>query len=561
MHISLDQAIGRQPRLNRVGQSLLNIASGASAAYSLRSLTGDEPRAVRIRRDGDNEERDFTTTEIATEAAAWTNGLQETTLPADHGTCAAAYSLRKVKSDYTGHAVRIRRESDDVEVNVSFDTNDEVSTSSPIENTTEQGGESGSTTATTLGEFISGTNAAVHTWYDQSGNSNNATQEEDASQPLLAEGGNLNLDDALKPQIDFTSDPTFLAFTPVSFTNETIFVKSSSVLINAFSTVISNADNRAVIDQSTNDVQYNVTAGGFATISASHANDDQVFTFMRDSTNVSVFQNGVAKGTSTTYANDSIQRSVIGRRGDTEGEYSGAMSEYILYGVAQIDNRFKVESNINNHYGLYTAAQNGLVNTWYDQSGNSKNATAEADADEPEIVKDGNLLTDSGGRPEIQFDGTSHHFNINFGSDLNQPNTIVMVHQSDTTTATKNEFFDREGTSVNPRTLLDQVTSNNYRMLAQATGDTGVAVDTNKNLVVALYNGSSSVLTKNGTAGSAFNSGTQGINQNSEIGRSDASSGNYDGTMQEFIIYNANQSSVQTALETNIANHYGITLS
>jgi hypothetical protein len=244
----------------------------------------------------------------------------------------------------------------------------------------------------------------------------------------------------------------------------------------------------------------------------------------------------------------------------TSNSDAGFTREFILYASDQTANRFKIESNINNHYTIYTAAQNGFVNKWYDQSGNSKNATAEADADEPEIVKNGNLLTDSGGRPEIQFDGSSHHFNVNFGSDLDQPNTIVMVSQSDTTTATKNEFFDREGTSDNPRTLFDQVSSN-YRMLAQATGDTGVAVDTNKNLVVALYNGSSSVLTKNGTAGSAFNSGTQGINQNSEIGRSDASSGNYDGTMQEFIIYNANQSSVQTALETNIANHYGITLS
>ena len=127
MHISLDQAIGRQPRLNRVGQSLLNIGSGASAAYSLRSLTGGEPKAVRIRRDGDNEERDFTTAEIVNEAAAWTNGLQETTLPADVATSSAAYSLRKVKSDYTGNAVRIRRTSDDVEVDVAFDGNDEVS--------------------------------------------------------------------------------------------------------------------------------------------------------------------------------------------------------------------------------------------------------------------------------------------------------------------------------------------------------------------------------------------------------------------------------------------------
>ena len=97
-------------------------------------------------------------------------------------------------------------------------------------------------------------------------------------------------------------------------------------------------------------------------------------------------------------------------------------------------------------------------------------------------------------------------------------------------------------------------------MLAQAIGDTGVAVDTNKNLVVASYSGASSVLTKNGTAGSAFNSGTQGINQNSEIGRSDGSNGNYEGTMQEFIVY-SNQQINQTALETDIANYYGITLS
>ena len=83
MHTSLDQALGRQPRPNRVGQSILNIGGDASVAYSLRSLTGGEPKAVRIRRDGDNDERDFTTAEIVNEAAAWTNGLQETALPAD----------------------------------------------------------------------------------------------------------------------------------------------------------------------------------------------------------------------------------------------------------------------------------------------------------------------------------------------------------------------------------------------------------------------------------------------------------------------------------------------
>ena len=83
MHISLDQALGRQPRLNRVGQSLLNIGSGASAAYSLRSLTGGDPKVVNVRRDADDEEREFTSTEVGTELEDWVNGKQETTIPLD----------------------------------------------------------------------------------------------------------------------------------------------------------------------------------------------------------------------------------------------------------------------------------------------------------------------------------------------------------------------------------------------------------------------------------------------------------------------------------------------
>jgi hypothetical protein len=68
MHNSLDQALGRQPRLNRVGQSLLNIASGASAAYSLRSLTGGDPKVVRVRRASDNHEQDFTASGVSSGA-------------------------------------------------------------------------------------------------------------------------------------------------------------------------------------------------------------------------------------------------------------------------------------------------------------------------------------------------------------------------------------------------------------------------------------------------------------------------------------------------------------
>ena len=798
---------------------------GAAAAYSLRDIGAMNGRVVRVRRDADNEERDFSAQSVKA-CADWCNGLQEIALPADLGvasftvfdlgaglqaggvslaggaslddfdgtftpnadgtvwtngsslgvtysfgsgswvlsfddgnnvgsisissttkfpfqvtnwgsagvsvgagasgldsstwsnavssylsfvpfygsttvypTAEAAYSLRKIRSTYTGNAAQIRRASDNIEVNVAFDDNDEVSTSSPITNVTEEttGSSQGTTTATTLGDFLtedtevyasdysSGTDswtfgggsvaapesiggednalkvtksgsgfffpqktgvlvdgktysisiklyvpssntnsnlgfnvreagggpiadcnvsqadawesftvsltsgagnqviqvtsdvsmsdgdvlyikdvvvtqttdndATVVTWYDQSGKSNDATQLVASAQPLIAQSGSLIdggkslLGDNTERHLDFGSSITVTG-------DFSIFYKldpagRTTVLGPAAGTTprLEHPTANTIRFATGTNYDFTVTSSSFS---------DAVVSLVRDTSDSGTLnQNGTLKGTKTLDSHASFTFAQLFAFGSNSSQLDGKFSEIIIYNFDQSNNRFRIESNMNNHYEVYTASKNGFVNRWYDQSGNGKNAVAAADADEPEIVKNGNLLTDLGGRPEIQFDGSSHHFNVNFGSDLDQPNTIVMVHQSDTTTATKNEFFDREGTSDNPRTLFDQVSSN-YRMLAQATGDTGVAVDTNKNLVVALYNGSSSVLTKNGTAGSAFNSGTQGINQNSEIGRSDASSGNYEGTMQEFIVYNANQSSVQTALEANIKNHYGI---
>lgn len=105
-----------------------------------------------------------------------------------------AYSLRKLRTAYTGAALRIRRTTaapnpvTTTTVDLSFDSNNTISFSSAITYV------SGATTvAITLGEFAQGTvdGLTAHsiinvvTWFDQSGNGKNPTQATASAQPRL----------------------------------------------------------------------------------------------------------------------------------------------------------------------------------------------------------------------------------------------------------------------------------------------------------------------------------------------------------------------------------------
>jgi hypothetical protein len=96
-----------------------------------------------------------------------------------------AYSLRKLKRGYNGFAVKIRRSSDNAEVNVNFDVNDIVSNSSNVIVTAV------GTSALIIGQvlnyntFIGASTAFVTTWYDQGTNAYHATQTTNTIQPRL----------------------------------------------------------------------------------------------------------------------------------------------------------------------------------------------------------------------------------------------------------------------------------------------------------------------------------------------------------------------------------------
>lgn len=109
----------------------------------------------------------------------WTDmigGVAFTTLVLDRliSVPSAAYSLRLLKSTYSGNpAIRVRRSSDNTETNIGF-TN------------------SGDLDETALLAFTGSSDGFVTTWYDQSGNNNHAINTNTAAQPQLVFAGVVN---------------------------------------------------------------------------------------------------------------------------------------------------------------------------------------------------------------------------------------------------------------------------------------------------------------------------------------------------------------------------------
>jgi len=112
--------------LNRVGQRLLQLFEGASAAYSLRDLASNIASVVRVRRASDNSEKDFSAADVSSGAMTqWVNAqivppldvreLVDGERTGDLVEAAAAYSLRNLSTSYTGNVVDVRRSSDDAE--------------------------------------------------------------------------------------------------------------------------------------------------------------------------------------------------------------------------------------------------------------------------------------------------------------------------------------------------------------------------------------------------------------------------------------------------------------
>lgn len=87
---------------------------------------------------------------------------------------AAAFSVRRLRSSYSGFLLRVRRSSDNTEQNIGFTIGGHLDTAA-------------------LTGFCGSDSCFISTWYDQSGNGRNAVQATAANQPRIVNAGSVDM--------------------------------------------------------------------------------------------------------------------------------------------------------------------------------------------------------------------------------------------------------------------------------------------------------------------------------------------------------------------------------
>jgi hypothetical protein len=211
------------------------------------------------------------------------------------------------------------------------------------------------------------------------------------------------------------------------------------------------------------------------------------------------------------------------------------------------------------------ALDNGFIKTWYDQSGNSRNANQTTLISQPQIVSSGSLLTKNG-NPAIDFDGSDDFFLINsvFTSDANISGFVVA---SSDAVSTNGYIYDNSNTpSYGGGYTHRFLNTGGFRVWGQSAGISASGGSTTNGVqylssrISTTSNGETNTLYQNGTQ-TGTNSGTpptRSAKTETNLGRSEILSGYLNGQIQEIVTYSFDQSSNRTGIETNINNFYSI---
>jgi hypothetical protein len=262
---------------------------------------------------------------------------------------AGAYSLRKLRSAYTGSAIRVRRTNLD-EADIGFTSSGELDTTALL-------------AFTGTGALDNG---FVTTWYDQSGNSKNGTQTTALNQPIIVSSGSVILDNS-KSSLDFNGDRG-LSNSNLLYTTNTLFATSvfSRNGVTSFTPLLSQSSGgigRSQVFTFTNTnpakTQYffnngttylnnslNTFPNNTQTLMTNYSFDNNYFNAINGSSG-----NNLISGQSFTPV--SVDGTGIGQSPGGSARFPGKIQEIIIWNSDQSLNKTGIETNINDFYSIY----------------------------------------------------------------------------------------------------------------------------------------------------------------------------------------------------------------
>ena len=249
---------------------------------------------------------------------------------------AAAYSLRKLRTAYSGSAVRVRRSSDNTEQDIGF-VADELDTASLL-------------------AFCGAGNGFVQTWYDQSGNARDAAQTTQTKQPRIVSSGVIE-STGFKNSINFNNITSALIklFT-TSFSLQqpyTIFsiVKGVNTGGQRFISdgLLLNSGQFAL----QNEFELGIYAGGGVYFNSVKSLKNIFLGYALFNTSNSIVSIDNLTGTTGNTGTANMNGICIGANGRGDSSINGYLSEYIIYNTNQNSNRTNISNNINGHYAIY----------------------------------------------------------------------------------------------------------------------------------------------------------------------------------------------------------------
>lgn len=272
-----------------------------------------------------------------------TNGLLY-----DYPNAAAAYSVRQLTiydNEYKAPLVAIRRSSDNAVEIFYADSNYDISLSSL------------SSTGQTLSSWVGANDGFVAVWYDQSGNSNDATQTTAANQPQIISSGSLLTVTGGRPTINWDGVNDYLdtQYSPntLNLTIEAVVERDVTGGNDMLVAVVDNGGIAAYMSWYNGGLDKYVLSGT-TTQTATETTNLQEIGWYADGTNQYYYIDGSQIGSTVSAVNQvNSKTSKLGAFQTGTLGLDGNVSEFIIWAFDQTGNRTGIQTNINDFYSIY----------------------------------------------------------------------------------------------------------------------------------------------------------------------------------------------------------------